>query len=262
MALTDTNPGMADVGVPDTLIPLDDRPWELMDHMIPFPPKVPHNEQFLASRPLSDTSSVPMALFGPKLKRDILPEQSRSADLDEGEIAPGTAWMDYASERNLGDGLAGEPLAAKQIATMLYAGLHDAATGEDEVTVNTCETPLLGLDAAMTPATSISAGSQNTRPLRMSTRLAQASGSNRDPIRIDEDEENNEDSDEIEAVDDPPAKRPRTASRSRPTIGGKAPPRKTIGGKSAANQTTGGKGVRKTTGGKAPRTGRRKSIAE
>ncbi len=220
---------------------LEDRSWELLDHGA-FPPKASHSGHFLHSHPLRDTGSIPIALFNSRIKREILPESVRPVEADEGEIE--SPWEEYTSERNLGDGLAGEPIAAKQVATMFYAGPKDGDV--EEVTLAKSNTPLPGLTPTI-PA---------TRPRRMSTRLAQASGSNRDPITIDEEEE--EDSDNT-----PATKRPRNASR--PSTGGKVP--KTFGGKSVARKATAGKGVRKTTGGmttggKAPRTGRRKSIAE
>lgn len=242
---------------------LDDRPWELFDHMFPPPPAAPHNEQFLSARPSRDTASIPTALFNPKIKRETMPNvQLHATDIDEGEIDDERTWEDYASERNLGSGFTGEPIAAKQLATMLFAGPEEA-TIENDITLITSRSPLPALEAAaMSPAaTSVSGISQLARPRRKSTRLSQASGSNRDPIPIDEDEEG-EISDDVEAIDGPATKRPRTASKSRPTTGGKAPARKTLGGKGVARKVTGGKSVKKTTGGKAPRTGRRRSIVE
>jgi len=266
-------PGVIDDGHTDTSLPLDDRPWECFDHMIPLPPRPPHNVRFLASRPLRDTGSMSLALFNPKLKRETLPEDDTSSlETAEGEVEPDTKWGDYASERNLGDGLAGEPIAAKQIATRLFAG-PDEATVENEIMVNKSAAPLPELEAAMAAGTDASAisSTQTPRLRRMSTRLAQTqsqtSGSNRDPITIDDGEEAGETSDDIEEVDGPTAKRAKTTSASalassRPTTGGKAMARKTVGGKSMARKGVGGKSVRKTTGGKGPRTGRRKSIVE
>lgn len=246
----------------DTVLPLDDRHWELFEHMFPLPLARPHSEQFLTSRPIPDTSSIPLPLFNPQINRDALPSES-TYEADDA----GFTWEDYASERNLGDGLAGEPLSAKLVATNLFAG-YDEATVETEL-----HSPLAtqaALDAA-SPSTSISAASFVTRPRRMSTRLAGGTtagikgptGSNRDPILVDEDEESS--GDDLEIIEAAPAKRPRIGGKttagagagSRATTGGKAPARKTTAGKTVSRKAT--KSV-KSTGGKAPtKGGRRKS---
>jgi mediator of RNA polymerase II transcription subunit 12 len=203
-------------------------------------------------------------LFNPQITRDALPSES-TYEADDA----GFTWEDYASERNLGDGLAGEPLSAKLVATNLYAG-YDEATVETEL-----HSPLAtqaALDAA-SPSTSISAASFVTRPRRMSTRLAAGTGikaptgSNRDPILVDEDEESSED--DLEIIEAAPAKRPRVGGKttagagagSRATTGGKAPARKTTAGKTVSRKAT--KSV-KSTGGKAPTKGggRRKSVQD
>lgn len=228
---------------------LDDRPWELLERGGLVPRKTAHATQFLASRPLRDTGSIPIALFDPKIKPDIIPDCERdSGDISEGELESDT-WEAYASERNMGDGLAGEPLVAKQVASLSYAGQEDATA--DEIILTASKSPLLGLEVSSADVAPV------PRLRRMSARLAQASGSDRDPMTVEE-EDDGEDSDED---DGPAAKRSRTVSK-RPTTGGKAPARKTIGGKSVARKLTAGKSVRKTTSAKAPRTGRRKSIVE
>ena len=240
-------------------LPLDDRPWEMFPQMASLQQQARRSELFLASHPLKDTASIPMSWFRPLLKRDALPGPVHQAtDLDGGESDSDTPWQNSASERNLGDGLAGEPIAAKQIATMLYAG-QDDIDQNDPVTERPIRSPRIPLDFTLSPANSVA----SILPRRMSTRIAQASGSNRDPIPVDVgDDEEGDDSDELELVDAPVAKRPRTASKSRPTTGGKVPAKKTVGGKSVARKATGGKTVKKTTGGKAPRAGRTKSIAD
>ena len=258
MGLTCTSLGDDDRSV-NASLPLDDRPWEMLPQMASLPQRSRHSDLFLASCPLKDTASVPMSWFHSRLKRDPLPGPDyHVADLDETEDDPDTIWQNYASERNLGDGLAGEPIAAKQIATMLYAGPDDLDQKEI-ATDRSTRSPRFPLDFAWSPANS----TPSILPRRASTRIAQASGSNRDPIPVDagvgEDED---DSDELEIMEGPVAKRPRTASKSRPTTGGKAPAMKTVGGKSVARKATGGKTVKKTTGGKAPRGGRTKSNAD
>ncbi|KAK4684962.1 hypothetical protein P7C73_g5195, partial [Tremellales sp. Uapishka_1] len=207
--------------------PLDDRPWEMFEQMTPNPPLSGHRDQFLASRPFKDTSSIPMYLFGPQMKRDHVPDTS-----DEGQVEDEMSWRDFAAERSLGNGLAGEALSARQLATMLYASEPDAPSPATSVSAV----------SAMAPAAPV-------RPRRASTRLIarpQPSGSTQDPIEIDDD--GNEDDSDLEVVEGPPAsKRPRT--------GGKAVPRTTTGGKSVARKNTGGKSTR---GGKSIK-GRRKS---
>lgn len=225
--------------------PFDDRPWELFDYMAPIPPRRKHGDQFLTLKGYQDTASIPISLFDPLIKRDALPGNPACEEEIEGELR----WRDLASERNLGNGLAGEPVAARQAATLLYAG--------PDISVSIP-------DGSLHPTSD--SGSPRNLPRRMSTRIASASatsrnqpGTSRDPISIDdedgdEDDQDSDDSDDLEVIQ-PPAKRPRTGSKStaskRPATGGKAPARKTVGGKSVGGKHVGGKNVPRKTGGKA-----------
>ncbi|ORY23991.1 hypothetical protein BCR39DRAFT_548068 [Naematelia encephala] len=251
----------------DFALPLDDRSWELFEQMTPAPPALRHRDRFLASQPLKDTSSMPIALFKPRIIRDCLPQSANvSSEMDEGEIEVDEGYLGFASERNLGDGLAGEPLAVKQTMTQLYSASDDMEV-EIEIDLTTTKS-----DIAESPANSISAVSAATatRPRRASTRLAtgvrpnHGMGSNKDPITIGDDgddDDDNDDESDLEAADEPLAKRARIGSKttaataSRATTGGKAPSKKTTGGKAPAKRTTGGKSVRGHVGSKAPRGG-------
>ncbi len=55
-------------------MPFDDRPWEMFEKMGPMGRAPSHGYLFLASKPLADTASIPIALFGARLKRDALPD--------------------------------------------------------------------------------------------------------------------------------------------------------------------------------------------
>ena len=223
----------------DTEVPLDDRPWELFEQLTPQSTKPRHVDMFLSNQPIRDTSSISMALFNPQLKRDCLPPQ-------HGE------WELYPAERNLGDGLTGEPMAAKQSATLLYS----AST--PTISDSTSSAPVPNIPTPANPGTPSepSASSpipQSTR--RSSIRKAGAGGgsSTKDPIPVDED---SSDGSDLEIVAVPPAKRPRKGSetKARASTGGKAPAKKTTGGKGVARKATGGKNVgRKAPGGKAPK---------
>lgn len=249
---------------------LDDRPWEMLEQIAPPPALTSHGDCFLASGPIKDTACIPVSLFTPQITRDAIGVRTgprgTSEEGEESELEG--AWEEFASERNLGNGMAGEPLALKQAATLLYGGPEDAAAEQVDTTLQSPRLPLAALGA---PATSVSAVFISTRSRRMSTRIATAGtasrpgSSHRDPITVDEDddEEDEEDS-EAEEVEEPLAKRQRTGSKStRSTTGGKAPARKTVSGKNVARKVTGGKTTRKTTGGKAVRgaIGRRNSRA-
>lgn len=286
----------------DNVSTLDDRPWELFEQLLPAHRQVKHGEEFLASRPYKDTASIPMALFDPVIKRDvvadtpILEDDSPSKDsTDETPTTPSpddkTPWLDYASERSLGDGLAGEPVNVKQISTSLFAGPEEA-TVEDDIVIhhNPPRNSTTGHDQSPRGAGSIlsalsPSGSITTpnRPRRASTRLAstsrasQGTGSNRDPIMLDDDDDDDHDDEiqirkpskgkdkEKEAVEvdsseaeewealAPANKRHKLGGK---TTGGKTT-RKTTGGKSVPRKATGGKSAR-GTGGKAVRGGKRR----
>lgn len=245
----------------EAAVPFDDRPWEMFEKMGPASRAPSHGYLFLASKPLADTASIPMALFGPRLKRDALPDDP-SADL------PGGDRMDeytcFASERNLGDGLTGEPIGARQAATGLFDGSDEYAAHESAVAPPPVS-PASAKTAPSVPAAS-STGTTTARLRRMSNRLASGatkpSGGAADPITIDIDDDDDEganDSDSSSSSDEEAlgarsAKRRRTASKTsatRPTAAGKRP---ATSGKAPARATTGGKNVgRKSTASKTRR---------
>lgn len=191
--------------------PYDDRPWELFEYMTPLPSSRKHGDQFMAIKAYQDTASLPVSLFDPLIKRDV----------------PGTDNTYLASERNLGNGMVGEPIGARQAATLLYAGAEEEH--HDSILPSVPQR-------------------------RMSTRIASSSsrqmGTNRDPISIDDGEE----SSDSDSSEEPAPKRPRTGSKTtaRPTTGGKALARKTVGGKHV-----GGKNIGRKTSGKAVKSTRR-----
>lgn len=212
----------------DTDVPLDDRPWELFENLTPNQSSIRHVDMFLSSRPIRDTASIPMSLFDPQLKRDAIPR-------DEGD------WESSGAERNLGDGLTGEPLAAKQASTLLYASPSpDAPVSTTQPT---------------TPAAVVRSDTPSPLPVpaarRPSTRKAGAGTSSKDAIAVEEDSSGSD----LEVVEPPPAKRPKVGSKSTAkTTAGKAPAKRATGGKSVGRKATGGKNVgRKGMGGKAPR---------
>jgi mediator of RNA polymerase II transcription subunit 12 len=243
---------------PDAHLSLDDRPWEMIEHLDPPSRKVAYGDRFLASKPLKDVASIPMALFGPKMKRDAIPGAQEVSeglpDQEDGASEEDRPWEAYASERDLGDGQAGEPIAVRRLATSLYSAVDEAAQVEDDnATVHSAISPgstIVGLPAS--PAVS----TLSARPRRASTRNAVAPtnlGSNKNPIALDDDSDDDDESsdDSPEVVRPSAGKRPRTGGKS---VAGKTT-RKTTGGKSVARKGVGGKGMR---GGKAPAKGRRK----
>jgi mediator of RNA polymerase II transcription subunit 12 len=235
-------------------IPLDDRPWEMFEQLAPTPRKLRHVDQFLSSRPIRDTSSIPVALFDPLLKRDPLPVQP---DIEE-ECEQSRA------ERNLGDGLAGEPLAAKQASTHLFAMPDDTPTAAEEPGPSMSQAGTPKTESAHSPITPIPSITPANRPRRASARTLKTGGSTKDAIDL---EESSSDSDDDIIAQAPPPKRARVGSKStgtgsgaapappaRPAVGGKAPAKRTTGGKGVARKATGGKNVgRKAPGGKAPK---------
>ncbi|OCF32517.1 hypothetical protein I316_05697 [Kwoniella heveanensis BCC8398] len=272
----------------DSALPLDDRKWELFEQMEPRPRQIKHQDLYLSSASLKDTSSIPLALFSPTMTRDALPgtattwsDELTDNNEKEDEACP---WEELASERDLGDGFAGQPGFAKQSATSMFDGVEEYNIAEPPTPPSSHESSDESASAVLLSA----------QPRRMSTRISthalphgaenynpsngassntstskRGSGSNKDPISIDEDDSD----DEPETVDPrPAAKRPRTSSKStasntagRQTTGGKAPAggaRKTTGGKGVSRKATSGKSV-KGTGSKAPKGGgRRKSQAD
>ncbi|WVF69703.1 hypothetical protein IAT40_004482 [Kwoniella sp. CBS 6097] len=272
----------------DSALPLDDRKWELFEQMAPRSREIKHQNLYLSATPLKDSSSIPLALFNPTMTRDALLgtaaswSDEKGDDDDDGEkVVESCPWEELASERDLGDGFAGEPVFAKQLATSMYNGVEEYNIAEPP-------TPPSSHDSSDESAAAVPLSAQ---PRRMSTRVSahtlpqvekppannsanngkRGSGSNKDPISIDEDDSD----DEPETVEPrPAAKRPRTSSKStasasattaRQTTGGKAPAggaRKTTGGKGVSRKATSGKSV-KGTGSKAPKGGgRRKSQAD
>jgi mediator of RNA polymerase II transcription subunit 12 len=119
MALSGSHVLVDDVG-----IALDDRPWEMIEQMVTVPVQR-HPDLFLASKALKDTASIPIALFRPQLTRDEVPE----AVEDKDDSRP---WENSAAERNLGNGFAGEPVAVRQTATILFARDDGSAVADEE----------------------------------------------------------------------------------------------------------------------------------
>lgn len=213
-------------GDDDQGLALDDRPWEMIEQMF-TQPRQKHADLFLSSRPMKDTSSIPIALFKPQLSRDEVPDAAREHP---------QPWHEASAERNLGNGYAGEPIAARQSATILFA--RDDGHDMDD------EAPM-----ALPPAPQ--------RAKRLSTRLTapvelKGAGTTHDPIAIDSASDSDSD---IEVVR-PAAKRPRTGSKTttaRHVTGGKAPRKasssaSTVAANSTARKATGGKGVRSVSG--------------
>lgn len=204
-------------------IPLDDRPWEMLEFMAALPTP-PHRDLFLASKPMKDTASIPIALFKPQLTRDAVPYTSTTTDDDR-------AWEQASAERSLGNGFAGEPIAARQTATILYARRDGSAVEEVKL--------------ALPPTPS--------KVKRLNTRIANApkgAGTTADPIAIESDSSS---SDEEPLA--PAAKRPRTGSKTatgsgaRQATAGKAPRKAAASTASTtARKATGGKGVRSVSG--------------
>ncbi|KLT44190.1 hypothetical protein CC85DRAFT_283709 [Cutaneotrichosporon oleaginosum] len=213
--LVDSDMGMA----------LEDRPWEMVEQMVDQP-ILKHCDMFLTSKALKDTSSIPIALFKPQLVRDEVPDAAR-----EGEHP----WEYASSERNLGNGFGGEPIAARQAATILYAR-KDGNVGDQPTLV-----------MPPTPAKVKRLNPRNSTPVK-------GAGTNNDPISIESDE-----SEEEEEEPRPASKRPRTGSKTstgstRQVTGGKAPR------KAAPARKAPAKNVRSTSGKEVK--GRRKSGQE
>jgi mediator of RNA polymerase II transcription subunit 12 len=227
-------------------ISFDDRPWELFEQLVPTSKNVKHVDQFLSSKHIRDTAALPISLFQPSIKRDPIPQE----DVEE------EAWESAVAERNLGDGLAGEPLSARQASTLLFALPTDKgpAAPEDADTSFVLETPKADLDISPLILTN---STPANRPRRASARSIKTGASTKDAIDL-----HSSDS-EVEIV---PAKRPRVGSKSsaaasgssgtaagRPSTGGKAPAKRTTGGKGIARKATGGKNVGRKGAGKAPK---------
>ena len=185
----------------DTSLPLDDRPWEIFEQLLPPSRALPRSEQFLNSKPLKDTASIPMALFDPKVKRDAIPHALEEDDASKEESARSSdtdldaPWETYASERNLGDGHAGEPTPVKQISTKLFAGPEED-TVEDDITIIGHNRP-----------SSQSRATIAAQPGRSSNRIA-AGKTIKGAITV-ENPSNDDDSDEPEPIGMPAGKRPR-----------------------------------------------------
>ena len=225
---------------PDDAMLLDNRPWEMFESLDPPKRDRRKGDEFLAMRSIKDTASLPLHLFTPLLTRDLpagLPAavEAQSEERD-------TGWEDYASERNLGDGLAGEMMSNRNILTRLFAGPTDIPT----TIPDTPKGQLRRMSSRLA-----------TRPLVATLAAAaaeSAKGGAKDPITIDEDEQEKEEDlvSEAESDERPAQKRPRVSSKSTA--------RKTLGGKNVGRKATGGKSVR-GMGSKAPRgSGRRRSI--
>lgn len=257
--------------VSDSALPLDDRRWELFEYIGPTKRKIGPQDLFLASAPLKDASSIPITLFDPKITRDAPPNAGTMDAYDnpvgDGELSPTTnpaspveeearrSWETFASERNLGDGLAGEPAYAKQAATLVFSA-RDNDVPEVVVPVKTAS----GL--VITPSTS----PQKPKIKRSNSGKDKATGSNKDaPIAVEEDEDEEDSEAEV-----PLSKKQKTAKNSAASRGKSTTTTTTTAGKAPARKTTGGKGVSKKATGKSAKEagtgkakgGRRKSQAE
>lgn len=197
----------------DMGIALDDRPWEMIEQMVIQPPQK-HCDLFLSSKALKDTSSIPIALFEPQITRDEVPDAAREVN---------HPWEYASSERNLGNGFGGEPISARQAATILFAR-EDGNFGDQ---------PTLAMPP--TPAKVKRLNPRNSTPVK-------GAGTNNDPISIDSDA-----SDDEEEEARPAAKRPRTGSKTSTTS-------------NSARQVTGGKAPRKGTATSSARKAPAKSV--
>lgn len=266
----------------DISLPLDERPWEMFEYLAPLPTTRRHRDQFLASKTYPDNAAIPAGLFAPLIKRDALPTKvpiGEKDDEDDGDDPHG--WLHYISERDLGDGIAGHPLAGRYLATDAYSGPDDLDSALTNVPLSAAG-PAMGMRdlvdlSRLSPSNASTASSVPLAqaPRRQSTRIALHSstgtGTNNDPIAIDDDdhdtkpdlkananlktnskanrngddseEDSSDSSSEEEVLRKPPAKRPRVAGKA-PTkkTAGKAPARKTVGGKAVARK--GGKSVK------------------
>ena len=220
--------------------PLDDRPWEMLEQLIPPNDRPLNQDIFLASNPVKDTTSIPLYLFNPRVESDSVPlseitPPETPRDIDRAALydETPTTFETYASERNLGNGLSGEEDMAKQMATALFAGPE--ASIEDDIIIH--RNPSSAAPRIRRASTRLMSKSGNMLP---------GSGSNQDPIVMEVDEE--------EVGAEPRGKRPKVGSK---TTGGKTVRKSTGGkttGKSVGRKNTGGKSVR----GKMPKTTTRK----
>lgn len=259
--------------ISDSALPLDDRHWELFEYIGPPKRKIGPQDLFLASAPLKDASSIPVTLFDPKITRDAPPNAGTMDAYDkaaeDGEVSPTVnpaspvgeeeepqrSWETFASERNLGDGLAGEPAYAKQAATLVFSARDNDVPEVMHVKSTASQQPVVVVPSSTSP--------QKPKGKRSnSSGKDKVTGSNKDaPIAVEEDE-NDEDS-EVEA---PLSKKAKTAKNSATgsgkstTTAGKAPARKTTGGKGVSKKAA-GKSAKESGTGKA-KGGRRKSQAE
>lgn len=246
--------------VSDSALPLDDRRWELFEYIGPSKRKIGPQDLFLASAPLKDASSIPITLFDPKITRDAPPNagtmDAYGKPAEDGELSPTTdpnpaspveeeprrSWETFASERNLGDGLAGEPAYAKQAATLLFS-----VRDNDVLEVAPVKSaPELVITSSTSP--------QKPKVKRSGSGKDKATGSNKDAPAAAEEDENDEDS----GAEVPLSKKQKTAKNN--NAAGKAPARKTTGGKGVSKKAT-GKSAKEGATGKA-KGGRRKSQAE
>ncbi|WVQ83134.1 hypothetical protein IAT38_005272 [Cryptococcus sp. DSM 104549] len=271
--------------LPDSALPLDDRHWELFEYMAPPRRQVGPQDMYLASAPLKDQGSIPIALFSPTITQDAPPgagsmdayeraPPTKTGAPEDGEVTatpspvegPPRPWEESAAERYLGDGLAGEPTYARQMATMLFAvgdgGDSDLSLRGGGPDSSNTSTPVVPPARPKKARKSSSAGNGigNGAPPKPT------GSSHKDAIAVDEEDDDDDDSD-VEEVEQRPSKKAKTGEKAaagagRQTTGGKAPAtaRKTTGGKTVSRKATGGKTTR---GGKAPKgSARRKSTAE
>ncbi|ORX33960.1 hypothetical protein BD324DRAFT_186207 [Kockovaella imperatae] len=203
----------------DDTVPLDDRPWELFERLDPKPRRAKGQDFYLASKKYKDTAAISMALFAPRIEYDAMPRDEEDDDAASEASDPDL----YASERDLGNDLAGESSMLKQFTTAIYGGPEEASI-EDDIVIHHAS-----------PTTSVSSPSNLLRPRRASTR-GMPTGSDKDPIPLVDDDDDDDDDDDSGSEEDEPellpprGKRPRVASKSTGSVGGKTT-RKTTGGK-------------------------------
>ncbi|WVO16601.1 hypothetical protein L204_104280 [Cryptococcus depauperatus] len=242
-----TTPDTIDDDTHNPSLLLDDRRWELFEYMAPPKRKIGPQDLFLSSITLKDHSSIPISLFSPRLTRNAPPNVGTMDIYDEaGEDdksslvltfsvdEPEGQWRNFASERDLGVGFAGEPTWAKLKATKLYSLDKD----DEDCTV------LKEFDIS----TALSQPRKNQKHAK--GRYINERSSN-DSITTNL--ENKDESD----LEEPLAKKQKTTSATASKTSGKAPARRAAGGKSVPRKATGGKTTREGVSNKT-KAGRKK----
>ncbi|RXK36282.1 hypothetical protein M231_06418 [Tremella mesenterica] len=213
----------------DPALSLDDRPWENFEYLFPIHISKKHNDTLLSSQPIKDLASIPLTLLDPQITYDLPPKSPSQEDSQRGrestiDTNSELMWYDLTSERNLGDGMAGEPLIARDLVT----GLFTEESPDDKRPTRTG----VGLGIVIP---------DDIPQRRMSTRSATGTkGGKNEPIALEESSEDDEEEKKRAT------KRPKTSGKTvskapRKTTAGKSVSRKATGGKS----TRGGKGVKR-----------------